>query len=187
LVFTYLDSGLSGCEIPFGSEQARAVAIHLIRMEELIRNALADKDYALAQSLADDWLSLEPDVAVAHYLAAWARDAQGSEADALVHYEKAFALGLTGENLRGALLGAGSTYRNLGQFGRSEEMLRRGIQDYGDSSEFSAFLALTLYSAGRFREAISILLKLVADTTTNVNIQRYNRALRYYAANPDAE
>jgi hypothetical protein len=84
-------------------------------MEEPIRNALADKDYALAQSLADNWLSLAPDVAVAHYLAAWARDAQGLEADALVHYEKAFALGLSGENLRGALLGAGSTYRNLGK------------------------------------------------------------------------
>ena len=105
----------------------------------------------------------------------------------LVHYERAFALGLTGENLRGALLGAGSTYRNLGQFDRSEEMLRRGIQDYGDSSEFSAFLALTLYSAGRFREAISILLKLVADTAADVHIKRYDRALRYYAANPDAE
>jgi tetratricopeptide (TPR) repeat protein len=156
-------------------------------MEEPIRNALADKDYALAQSLADDWLSLTPDVAVAHYLAAWARDAQGSEADALIHYEKAFALGLSGENLRGALLGAGSTCRTLGRFDRSEEILRRGIQDYGDASEFAAFLALTLYSAGRFREAISILLQLVADTATDVHIKRYERALRYYAAHPDAE
>jgi tetratricopeptide (TPR) repeat protein len=156
-------------------------------MEDQIRNALANKDYALAQSLADDWLCRAPDVAVAHYLAAWARDAQGSEADALVHYEKAFALGLSGENLRSASLGAGSTCRNLGQLGRSEEMLRRGIQDYGDSSEFSAFLALTLYSAGRFREAISILLKLVADTAADVHIKRYDRALRYYAANPDAK
>jgi tetratricopeptide (TPR) repeat protein len=100
-------------------------------MEDQIRNALADKDYALAHSRADDWLSRAPDNAVAHYLAAWARDAQGAEADALVHYERAFALGLSAENLRGALLGAGSTYRNLGRFDRSEEILRRGIQDYG--------------------------------------------------------
>jgi hypothetical protein len=85
LVITYLDNGLSCCEIPFPSEQARAVAIHLIQMEEPIRNALADKDYALAQSLVDDWLSLAPDVAVAHYLAAWARDAQGSDANPDAH------------------------------------------------------------------------------------------------------
>jgi tetratricopeptide (TPR) repeat protein len=154
-------------------------------MEDQIRSALANKDYALAQALADDWLKREPNVGVAHYFAGWVRDSQGSEADALGHYEKALALGLSGENLRCALLGAGSTYRNLKEFGRSEELLRKGIEDYGDTSEFPAFLALTLYSEGRFREAISLLLKLVADSATDVHIKRYERALKYYAANPD--
>jgi tetratricopeptide (TPR) repeat protein len=154
-------------------------------MEHKIRSALADKNYPLAQTLADNWLSQEPYLPVAHYLAAWARDAQGLEAEALAHYEKSFELGLSGENLRGALLGAGSTYRNLGNLARSEEILRRGIQDYGESSEFSAFLALTLYSAARSREAVSILLKLLADSTANIHIKRYDGALRYYAANPD--
>jgi tetratricopeptide (TPR) repeat protein len=156
-------------------------------MEDQIRSALASKDYVLAQTLADDWLSREPNLAAAHYFAAWSRDAQGLEADALIHYEKALKLGLSGEDLRGALLGAGSTYRNRGQLARSEETLRRGIQTYGDVSEFSAFLALTLYSSGRSKEAISILLKLLADTATDVHIQRYERALKYYAANPDGE
>jgi tetratricopeptide (TPR) repeat protein len=154
-------------------------------MEAQIRSALASKDYALAQTLADDWLSREPNLAAAHYFAAWSRDAQGLEADALIHYEKALKLGLRGDDLRGALLGAGSTYRNRGQLARSEETLRRGIQTYGDVSEFSAFLALTLYSAGQCREAISILLKLLADTAGDIHIKRYERALRYYAANPD--
>jgi tetratricopeptide (TPR) repeat protein len=154
-------------------------------MEAKIRSALASKDYALAQTLADDWLSREPNLAAAHYFAAWSRDAQGLEADALIHYEKALKLGLSGEDLRGALLGACRTYRNRGQLARSEETLRRGIQTYGDVSEFSAFLALTLYSGGQCREAISILLKLLADTAGDIHIKRYERALRYYAANPD--
>jgi hypothetical protein len=85
------------------------------------------------------------------------------------------------------LLGAGSAYRNLKQLGRSEEILWQGIHAYGDVSEFSAFLALTLYSAGRFREAMSILLKLLADTASDTHIKRYDRALRYYAAHPDEE
>jgi Tetratrico peptide repeat len=89
-------------------------------MEDRIRSALASKDYALAQTLADD-------------------------------------------------------------------CLRQGVQAYGDVSEFSAFLALTLYSAGRFREAISILLKLLADTASDTHVKRYDRALRYYAAHPDEE
>jgi len=156
-------------------------------VEDQIRIALANKNYALAQTLADDWLSREPHLAVAHYFAAWSRDAQGLEADALIHYERAFELGLRGEHLRGALLGAGSTYRNLGQLGRSEEILRRGVKEYGDTSEFSAFLALTLYSAERFRESISILLKLLADSATDSHIKRYERALKYYAENPDLE
>ena len=156
-------------------------------MEDRIRSALASKDYALAQTLADDWLRGEPNLAAAHYFAAWSRDAQGLEADALIHYEKALELGLSGEDLRGALLGAGSTYRNRGQLARSEETLRRGIQTYGEVSEFPAFLALTLYSAGQYREAISILLKLLADTASDTHIRRYERALRYYAAHPDEE
>jgi len=44
-----------------------------------------------------------------------------------------------------------------------------------------------VYKRQRFREAISILLKLVADTAADDHIKRYDRALRYYAANPDAE
>ena len=156
-------------------------------MEDQIRSALDSKDYAHAQTLADAWLNREPDLAAAHYFAAWSRDAQGLEADALIHYEKAFALGLSGEHVRGALLGAGSTYRNLKQLDRSEEVLRQGIRAYGNVSEFSAFLALTLYSAGRFREAISILLNLLVDTTSDIHIKRYDRALRYYSAHSDEE
>jgi tetratricopeptide (TPR) repeat protein len=165
----------------------KTITTHLIQMEDQIRNALADKDYAVAQSLADDWLSRAPDVACRSLPRRMGPRYTRGRGRRLVHYEKAFALGLSAENLRGALLGAGSTYRNLGRFDRSEEILRRGIQDYVDASEFAAFLALTLYCAGRFREAVSILLKLVADTTADVNIQGYTRALRYYAANPDAE
>ena len=156
-------------------------------MEDQIRSALASKDYVLAQTLADDWVRREPDIPVAHYLAAWAKDAQGLEAEALVHYEKAFSLGITGQDLRGALLGAGSTCRNLRQFARSEELLRQGIQKYGEVSEFSAFLALTLHSAGKSKEAVSTLLQLLAETVTDVHIRRYDRALRYYAANPDLD
>jgi tetratricopeptide (TPR) repeat protein len=156
-------------------------------MEDEIRGALANKDYVLAQSLADAWLSREPRRATAHYFAAWSRDAQGLEAEALIHYEKALELGLSGEHLRGALLGAGSTYRNRGELARSEEILRQGMETYGEISEFAAFLALTLYSAGRFRESISILLKLVADTASDTHIKRYDRALRNYAAHPDEE
>ena len=52
-------------------------------MEDQIRSALASKDYALAQTLADDWARRKPNLPIPHYLAAWARDAQGLEPQAL--------------------------------------------------------------------------------------------------------
>lgn len=117
-------------------------------MERRVRDALAQKQYSLAQQLCDDWLRLVPDAAVAHYLAAWCRDAQGFEEAALAFYEKAFLFGLSGGDLRSALVGAGSTCRILGKFDRSEDLLRRGIKEFPDGSEFRAFLALTLYASG---------------------------------------
>ena len=38
-------------------------------MEDQIRSALANNDYALAQTLADDWVRREPNLPVPHYLA----------------------------------------------------------------------------------------------------------------------
>ena len=53
-------------------------ATRLIQMEDQIRRALEDRDFAVAQTLADEWLTRARDVAVAHYFAAWCRDTQGS-------------------------------------------------------------------------------------------------------------
>jgi tetratricopeptide (TPR) repeat protein len=157
------------------------------KMEDEVRTALFNQNYVLAQELCDEWLKRTPLAAVANYLAAWSRDAQGLEPEALLFYEKALALGLTGSDLRRALLGTASTYRNVGELARSEELLRQGIREYGAGSEFTAFLALTLYSAGRFKEAISSLLGLLVDTTEDQHIKRYERALRYYADDLDGK
>jgi tetratricopeptide (TPR) repeat protein len=109
-------------------------------MESEVRNAIGEKQYILAQQLCDDWLKIAPCAAVAHYLAAWSRDAQGLEAEALPFYESAFALGLTGNDLRGALLGAASTCRSLGEFDRSEDLLRRGSKNSPTAQNFVPFL-----------------------------------------------
>ena len=50
-----------------------------------------------------------------NYQCAWSFDVLGEEAKAVPYYEKAISLGLEDENLEGALLGLGSTYRTLGE------------------------------------------------------------------------
>jgi hypothetical protein len=45
---------------------------------------------------------------------------------------------------------------------------------------------MILYASGRCKEAISTLLELLVDTTNDHYIKQYERALREFSGNPDA-
>jgi tetratricopeptide (TPR) repeat protein len=121
-----------------------------------------------------------PTDAVVQYQAAWAHDALGLESEAVPFYERALELGLDGEDRSGALLGLGSTYRALGRYDDAERTLRTGRDETGAGS-FDVFLALTLHNLGRDSEAIELLLRTLAATSTDASIQRYRRAIEFYA------
>lgn len=122
-----------------------------------------------------------PNVAEINYQLAWTCDVLGRESDALPYYEKAVALGLPENELSGALLGLGSTLRNLGQLERSTEVLRSGRAQFPDNREFDVFLALTLHQLGRHNEAMQLVLEALCDTTEDPGLTAYQRALRHYA------
>jgi tetratricopeptide (TPR) repeat protein len=116
---------------------------------------------------------------------AWVHDSIGLEDEAVEHYEAAIAGELTDEQLRGALLGLGSTYRTLGRDDDSDRVLREGIKRFPDFPALRAFHAMTLYNLGRPRDAIEQLLKLLVETADEPSIQRYRRALSGYAEDLD--
>lgn len=122
-----------------------------------------------------------PNVAEINYQIAWTCDVLGREAEALPFYEKAVALGLPANELAGALLGLGSTLRNLGKLERSAEVLRSGQAQFPDNREFDVFLALTLHALGQHAEAMKLLLTTIADTTDDPGLTAYQRAIRFYA------
>ena len=122
-----------------------------------------------------------PNIGEINYQLAWTCDVLGHEAEALPYYEKAVALGLPENELSGALLGLGSTLRNLGQLERSAEVLRSGRAQFPDNREFDAFLALTLHDLGRHAEALKLVLEALYDTTEDPGLTAYQRALRHYA------
>lgn len=122
-----------------------------------------------------------PNVAEINYQIAWTCDVLGREAEALPYYEKAVALGLPANELAGALLGLGSTLRNLGQLERSAEVLRSGQAQFPDNREFDVFLALTLHGLGRHAESTKLLLTVIADTSEDPGLTAYQRAIRFYA------
>ncbi|AOS45635.1 Tetratrico peptide repeat protein [Lacunisphaera limnophila] len=123
-----------------------------------------------------------PNVAEIAYQLAWTCDVLGRDAEALPWYEKAVALGLPGNELAGALLGLGSTLRQLGQFERSASVLRSAQLQFPDNREFDAFLALTLHAAGQSGEALRVALDALCDTAEDPGIRAYQRAIRHAAA-----
>ena len=151
--------------------------------DELDAIAAARHGGALAQTLPPlrALAARFPDAAEIHYQIAWTHDANDQSAQAIPHYEKAIALGLANEALAGAMLGLGSSLRVVGQFERSERVLRDALERFPDHNEFNVFLALTLHNLGRHAEALSLALTTLIDTADDPGITAYQRALRYYA------
>jgi tetratricopeptide (TPR) repeat protein len=105
----------------------------------------------------------------------------GREGEAVPFYRRAIENGLAGEDLKGALLGLGSTYRCLGQYEESAQILRQGVQQFPGSRQFEAFLALTLYNLGEHAPAMELLIRNLAETSEDESIRRYRRALLFYS------
>ena len=121
-----------------------------------------------------------PHVAEITYQLAWTLDSLGKEAEALPHYEKAIALGLPPNEQSGALIGLGSTLRNLGELDRAAEVLESGALQFPDQPEFEAFLALVRHDQGRKTEALQIAMRTLLDSSDDPGITAYQRALRHY-------
>jgi tetratricopeptide (TPR) repeat protein len=123
-----------------------------------------------------------PQVGEINYQIAWTLDSLGREREALPHYEKAISLGLPPNEQSGALIGLGSTLRNLGHLDRAADVLESGQTQFPDHPEFAAFLALVRHDQGRHRDAVQLALTTLLDTSEDPGITTYQRALRHYVS-----
>lgn len=122
---------------------------------------------------------------VVQYRTACVYDFLGLEKEAIPYYHAAIENDLPPADLRGAYLGLGSTYRTLGQYAESKKILLEGLAHFPDANEMRVFLAMTLYNLGENQEAMSSLLKVTVETTSDEGIKNYERAIRYYADDLD--
>lgn len=122
-----------------------------------------------------------PENPVVQYKTACVFDYIGRERDAVPYYITAIEYDLPGRDLRSAYLGLGSTYRTLGQYAESKKILLEGLNRFPEADEMKVFLAMTLYNLGEHHEAVSSLVKLITETTTDENILNYGRAILFYA------
>ncbi|MET7458541.1 tetratricopeptide repeat protein [Streptomyces sp. NPDC005574] len=120
------------------------------------------------------------------YQTAWAHDVLGLEREAVPFYERALGgAGLSREDRHGAFLGLGSTHRVLGSYGEAMQTLRHGLEEFSDDPSLRAFLAMALYNDGEGREAVRLLLKTLAATSSGRRVQDYRRAIEHYADDLD--
>ncbi len=137
-----------------------------------------------------EWISLaamHPQHAQVQYETACIHDSMGLESQAVPYYLAAINLGLAPDDLRGAYLGLGSTYRTLGQFEESKQIFERGMEAFPEALELRVFLAMTLYNQADHHAAMSLLLDVIADTSADKEIQSYQRAIRLYAQDLDRQ
>jgi tetratricopeptide (TPR) repeat protein len=138
-----------------------------------------------ARELLFELVAEKPDDPQINYQCAWVHDLLGREHEAVPFHERAIEGGLTGEDLEGAMLGLGSTYRALGEYQRAVEALRGGTTRFPKNRAIQVFLAMALYNAGECREAVELLLRNLAETTGDEGISAYNRAILFYAGRLD--
>jgi hypothetical protein len=104
-------------------------------------------------------------------------DSRGEEATAIPEYERALALGLPPEQRCSALLGLGSSLRNVGRLEDSVRVLRAAVAEFPDHAALRAFLAISLHTHGDGREALVTLLDVAIRYAP---IGQYARSLGEY-------
>jgi tetratricopeptide (TPR) repeat protein len=156
------------------------------RIEEALRHmdaGASDKAERVLLGLLEE----HPEDTRSNYLMASLCEQRGQERRAVPFYRRALVQfeGLYEEELASAYLGLGSTYRVLGEYEASLETLQEGIEHFPGDRTLSTFLALTLYNLGEHRDATSILLKNLIETTGDPDIRNYGRAITFYADHLD--
>lgn len=122
-----------------------------------------------------------PGDAQLHYAVACIHDALDREAEAVPYYLTAIAGGLPPEQLRGAYLGLGSTYRALGRYPEAELTFSEGLRRFPDAAELKVFFAMLLHNLGNSKQAVELLLTVLAQSSSDPGVQAYREAILFYA------
>ncbi len=149
----------------------------LFKVGELRSSGLKEEALELVKSYLED----NPDDPQGNYQCAWCCDVLEREGEAVEYYVKAIRNGLKGEELEGAYLGLGSTYRCLGEYDKSEEVFTEALKVFPENLEFEVFYAMTLYNLKRHRESMERLLRVVAKSSADENIKSYRKAILFYS------
>jgi tetratricopeptide (TPR) repeat protein len=107
---------------------------------------------------------------------AFAYDRNEDEAKAIPYYEQAIAAGLPDELLAKAMLGLGSSLRNVDRNAESVGVLEDAVRRFPEHQALPVFLAFSLWTAGRGAEALALLAERLGSGSG------YEQAIGEYSA-----
>jgi tetratricopeptide (TPR) repeat protein len=134
-----------------------------------------------ARDLLLKLLKRDPEDPAVNYQSAWVHDRMGREREAIPLYERAISRGLACGDLEGATLSLGSSYRAVGDHAKAAEILRAGVARSPKNRAMQVFLAMALHDLGDHEQAMGILLRNLAETSSDPEISAYKEALSFYA------
>lgn len=141
----------------------------------------SQKNYYESEKILQKLINDHPNNAQVYYHYAWLCDNMERETEARPKYEKALELGLNGEDLKGCYLGLGSTYRCIGEYEKSIALFDKAINEFPTNNEYKVFKAMALYNVDKHKEAMYLLLNVIAATSNDKGIQEYQKAIAYYS------
>ena len=156
----------------------------MIEMDDRLIEAIelrSKEQYVDSKKIFLELLLENPNDGIINYHFAWLHDKMGLEREAVSYYNKAINSGLPSDELRGALLGLGSTYRTLGEYDKSFDCLNKGTTLFPEAHEFKVFLAMCLYNKKEYANAMEVLLKTLVITNTDKGIKAFEDAILFYS------
>src|SRR5690554_6305655 len=151
--------------------------INLEKALELRKNGKLNESNNILIELAQ----ASPNDAFINYQCAWSFDLIGEERKAVPYYENALHLGLSSEDMEGAIIGLGSTYRTLGEYEKSKRVFQEGIEKFPDNQAIKTFYSMTLYNLKEYHHAMELLLKCLLATTKDSDVLGYRTAIEFYS------
>ncbi len=153
-------------------------------MSDTLERAIRLREAGELEEARDVLLKLlerNPEDPAVNYQCAWVHDRMGLEREAIPLYERAIERGLPGGDLEGAILSLGSSYRAVGNPAKAAEVLRGGVARFPHNRAMQVFLAMALHDLDEHAQAMEILLRNLAETSSDPEISAYKEALSYYA------
>ncbi len=163
----------------FNDEAALLAAI------EKARELRRQDDLEGSQEQLLELMDVYPDHPLVLFEVGGAYDVMDEVEMAIPYYRRAIEAGLDGRDLQECLVCLGSTLRVVGEHEEAVETLERAVDEFPENRSARVFLALAHYSNGDADLAVSDLLGLLLETTTDADILAYADALDYFKDNLD--